>query len=43
MNDDDDDSNSKIQCPSLEFRIVNRLHDVASGEIGKSANQAVLD
>ena len=42
-NDDDDDYNSNIPCPSLEFRLVNRLHDVASGEIGKSANQAVLD
>jgi hypothetical protein len=42
-NDDDDDYNSNIPCPSLEFRLVNRLHDVASGEIGKSANQAVID
>ena len=24
-----------IPCPSLEFRLVNRLHDVPSGEIGK--------
>ena len=42
VNDVDDDYNSNIPCPSLEFRLVNRLHDVASGEIGKSANQVVL-
>jgi hypothetical protein len=36
--DDDVDNNiSNIPCPSLEFRLVNRLHDVPSGEIGKSA------
>ncbi len=43
VNDEDDDNNSKIPCPLMEFRLVNRLHDVASGEIGKSANQAALD
>jgi hypothetical protein len=35
--DDVDDNNNNIPCPSLEFRLVNRLHDVPSGEIGKSA------
>jgi len=33
--DDDNDNNDKIPCPLLEFRLVNRLHDVPSGEIGK--------
>lgn len=25
----------EIPCPSLEFRLVNRLHDTPSGEIGE--------
>ncbi|KAL7427497.1 hypothetical protein ACHAXH_001730 [Discostella pseudostelligera] len=35
----------KIPCPSLEFRIVNRLHDVESGEIveAKLDCVAILD
>ena len=37
--DDDNDVNGKIPCPLLEFRLVNRLHDVSSGEIGKKANR----
>jgi hypothetical protein len=28
-----DDEGQNIPCPSLEFRIVNRLHDVKAGEI----------
>ena len=30
-----DDDVHNIPCPSLEFRLVNRLHDVVEGEIGK--------
>jgi hypothetical protein len=41
--DDNDNSNNNIPCPSLEFRLVNRLHDVPSGEIGKSVNKAAFD
>jgi hypothetical protein len=29
------DYNLNIPCPSLEFRLVNRLHDVDDGEIGE--------
>ena len=30
-----EDADKGIPCPSLEFRLVNRLHDVPQGEIGK--------
>lgn len=42
MTDSDEDS---IPCPSLEFRLVNRLHDVPSGEIveAKLDCVAILD
>ena len=33
-----DDDVHNIPCPSLEFRLVNRLHDVVEGEIGKRAS-----
>ena len=37
LDDNDDEGNTtnhnNIPCPSLEFRLVNRLHDISSGEI----------
>ena len=40
-----DDDDHDIPCPSLEFRIVNRLHDVKAGEIveAKLDCVAILD
>ena len=40
-----DDNNNNIPCPSLEFRLVNRLHDVSNGEIveAKLHCVAILD
>ena len=29
----DDDSETKLECPILEFRLVNRMHNVPGGEI----------
>ena len=29
------DVDTNIPCPSLEFRLVNRLHDIDEGEIGE--------
>jgi hypothetical protein len=31
-----------IPCPSLEFRLVNRLHDIDEGEIGESVMNICL-
>ena len=30
-----EEKNNCIPCPSLEFRLMNRLHEVNAGEIGK--------
>lgn len=40
-----EDSDTGIPCPSLEFRLVNRLHDTPSGEIVEAnlACVAILD
>ncbi|KAL7432653.1 hypothetical protein ACHAXM_003213 [Skeletonema potamos] len=43
--DDDGGGGDNIPCPSLEFRLVNRLHDISSGEIveAKLNCVAILD
>jgi len=35
INEGSKDKEHNIPCPSLEFRLVNRLHDVNAGEIGE--------
>ena len=35
INEGAKDKEHNIPCPSLEFRLVNRLHDVNAGEIGE--------
>ena len=45
VEEEHDDENNNIPCPSLEFRIVNRLHDIKAGEIveAKLDCVAILD